>query len=65
MSLFTRTEQEKRGSALSKNKAALNVLGELSGLSLPFKEADKKDVSRKVIIQNLDSFKTFPIRTLE
>ena len=65
MSLFTRTEQEKRGSALSKNKAASSVLGELSGLSLPFKEAEKKDVSRKVIIQNLDSFKTFPIRTLE
>ena len=65
MSIFSRTKQEKRGSSLSKNKAASNILGELSGLSLPFKEAEKKDVSRKVIIQNLDTFKSFPIRTLE
>ena len=65
MSLFSKTEQEKRESSLSKNKTVSNVLGELSGLSLPFKEAEKKDVSRKVIIQTLDEFKTFPVRTLE
>ena len=65
MSLFSKTEQEKRESSLSKNKTVSNVLGELSGLSLPFKEAEKKDVSRKIIIQTLDEFKTFPVRTLE
>ena len=65
MSLFSRTEQEKKGSSPPKSKAVSTALGELSGLSLPFKDAEKKDVSRKTIIQALDSVKTFPIRTLE
>lgn len=65
MSLFSRTDQEKRNQSFSKNKKASSVLGELSGLSLPFKDADKNDLSRKNIIKQLDMYKNFPVRLLE
>ena len=65
MSLFSRTNQEKREQSLSQVKKIPDVLGELSGLSLPFKDEDKNKLSRKSIIQELDTYKLFPIRTLE
>ncbi len=65
MSLFSRTDQEKRDQSFSKNKKALSVLGDLSGLSLPFKDADKNDLSRKKIIKQLDMYKQFPVRLLQ
>ena len=65
MSLFSRTEQEKKEELFSRNKNVLANLGELSGLSLPFKSADKNDLNRKEIIQKLDAYKKFPVRLLE
>ncbi|MCK5385841.1 MAG: hypothetical protein KAJ39_01560 [Gammaproteobacteria bacterium] len=65
MSLFSRTDQEKRDQSFPKNKKALSVLGDLSGLSLPFKDPDKNDLSRKNIIKQLDMYKQFPVRLLE
>lgn len=65
MSLFSRTDEEKRDQSFSKNKKALSVLGGLSGLSLPFKDADKDDLSRKNIIKQLDMYKQFPVRSLQ
>ncbi len=65
MSLFSRTEQEKKEELFSRNKNIFANLGELSGLSLPFKSADKNDLNRKEIIQKLDAYKTFPVRLLE
>lgn len=65
MGLFSRTEQEKREQTLSKNKNELNALGVLSGLSLPFKNTDKNNLSRKVIIKQLEMHKKFPIHLLE
>ena len=65
MSLFSRTDQEKRNQSFSKNKKASSVLGELSGLSIPFKDADKNDLSRKNIIKQLNMYKQFPVRLLE
>ena len=65
MSLFSRTDQEKRNQSFSKNKKASNILGELSGLSLPFKDADKNELSRQNIIKQLDMYKKFPVRLLE
>ena len=55
MNLFSRTEQEKREQQISKSKKASTVFGDLSGLSLPFKKADKNDLDRNKIIQNLDT----------
>ncbi len=65
MSLFSRTKQEKKEELFSRNKNIYVNLGDLSGLSLPFKSADKNDLNRKEIIQKLDSYKTFPVRLLE
>lgn len=65
MNLFSRTDQEKREQQISQNKKAPSVLGDLSGLSLPFKKADKNDLDRNKIIKNLDSYKKFPVRLLE
>ena len=65
MGLFSRTEHEKREQQRSQTKKASAVLGDLSGLSLPFKKADKNDLDRNKIIQNLDSYKKFPVRLLE
>jgi len=65
MSLFSRTKQEKKEELFSRNKNIDANLGELSGLSLPFKSADKNDLNRKEIIQKLDAYKTFPVRLLE
>lgn len=65
MGLFSRTEQEKREQQRSQSKKASTILGELSGLSLPFKNADKNNLDRNKIIQNLDSYKKFPVRLLE
>ena len=65
MSLFSRTDQEKREQELSKGKIVSNVLGELSGLSLPFKDDSKSKLSRKSIIQELETYKNFPVRMLE
>ncbi|MFK5914763.1 MAG: hypothetical protein QM484_10320 [Woeseiaceae bacterium] len=62
MSLFSRTDQEKREHAHAVEK---NALGELSGLSLPFKKADKKEFDRKTISLHLDSYKKLPVRLLE
>ncbi len=65
MSLFRRTEQEKREQNVSMNKKADSVLGELSGLSLPFKKAEKNELNRNTIIQKLESHKKLPVRVLE
>jgi len=65
MSLFSRTKQEKKEELFSRNKNTYANLGDLSGLSLPFKSADKNDLNRKEIIQKLDAYKTFPVRLLE
>lgn len=65
MSLFSRTEQEKRELAFEKGKIISNVLGELSGLSLPFKKAEKNELNRKSIIQQLEIYKKSPVRLLE
>lgn len=65
MNLFSRTEEEKREQQRSQSKKALTVFGDLSGLSLPFKNADKNELDRKNIIKNLDSYKKFPVRLLE
>jgi len=65
MGLFTRTDQEKRDRALTKAKKSSNELGELSGLSLPFKDADKVDLDRDKIIRRLEIHKKLPVRLLE
>ncbi len=65
MSLFSRTEHEKWELQISQNKKASTVFGDLSGLSLPFKEADKNELKRNKIIQNLDSYKMSSVRLLE
>lgn len=65
MGLFSRTDEEKRGQALSKKQKAKSVFGELSGLSLPFKDAGKSELSRNNIIKYLDTYKNFPVRLLE
>ena len=65
MSLFSRTEQEKRDLAFEKGNVISDVLGELSGLSLPFKKAEKNDLDRKAIIQQLEVYKKSPVRLLE
>ena len=65
MSLFSRTEKEKRDHALAKGKSSSNVLGDLSGLSLPFKDADKNILNRDKIIQRLEIHKKMPVRLLE
>lgn len=65
MSLFSRTEKEKRDHALAKGKSSSNVLGDLSGLSLPFKDADKNILNRDKIIQRLEMHKKMPVRLLE
>ena len=65
MSLFSRTEQEKREIAFEKGKTISNVLGELSGLSLPFKKAEKSELNRKSVIQQLEIYRNSPVRLLE
>jgi len=65
MGLFSRTEQEKREQSFSSSKKASNVLGELLGLSLPFKAGEKNDLNRNKIIKELDAYKNFPNRLLE
>ena len=65
MGLFRRTEQEKRDRNVSKNQNSFNNLGELSGLSLPFKDVEKSDLNRNKIIQQIEYHKKFPIRLLE
>lgn len=65
MGLFSRTDQEKRDQGFSKKKKAASVFGELSGLLLPFKDANKNDLSRKNIVKELDTYKNFPVRLLE
>lgn len=65
MSLFRRTEQEKREHNVSKNRKAGSVLGELSGLSLPFKKAEENELDRNIIIQKLEVHKKLPVRLLE
>lgn len=65
MSLFRRTEQEKREKNVSRNKKSDTVLGELSGLSLPFKKAEKNELDRNTIIQKLETHKKLPVRLLE
>ena len=65
MGLFSRTEHEKRDRNVSKNQSSSNILGELSGLSLPFKDVEKSDLNRSKIIQQIEYHKKFPIRLLE
>ncbi|MCW8901449.1 MAG: hypothetical protein OQK95_12320, partial [Gammaproteobacteria bacterium] len=65
MSLFTRTEQEKRDHALAKSKKSPDILGDLSGLSLPFKPAEKNELDRDKIIQRLEIHRKIPVRLLE
>lgn len=65
MGLFSRTDKEKRGQSFAQKQKSKSILGTLSGLSLPFKEADKSDLTRKNITQQLDTYKKFPVRSLE
>lgn len=65
MNLFSRTEQEKKEISFAKGKVSSNNLGELSGLSLPFKKIEKNELNRNVIIKELDVFKKLPVRMLE
>lgn len=65
MNLFSRTEEEKREHALAKSKKSSSVLGDLSGLSLPFKAPDKNELSRDKIIQRLEMYRKLPVRLLE
>jgi len=65
MGLFSRTDEEKREHFSSKSKKPSNVLGDLSGLSLPFKKAEKNELDRSKIIQDLDTYKRLPVRLLE
>lgn len=65
MNLFSRTEEEKRERAFAKGKKVSGVLGDLSGLSLPFKDAEKNDLNRNSIIQQLDIYKKVPVRLLQ
>ena len=65
MSLFTRTEEEKREYAFAKSNKSPNVLGDLSGLSLPFKPAEKNELNRDNIIQRLEVHRKMPVRLLE
>jgi len=65
MNLFSRTEKEKSEHALAKSKKASRILGDLAGLSLPFKDAEKNEIDRNKIIQNLDLYKKIPVRLLE
>lgn len=65
MSLFSRTDQEKRERAFEKGEKLSGGLGDLSGLSLPFKDAEKNEISRKKIIQQLEVYDKSPVRLLE
>jgi len=65
MNLFSRTEEEKREHALAKSKKASGGLGDLSGLSLPFKAPEKNELNRDKIIQRLDLHRKLPVRLLE
>ncbi len=65
MSLFSRTEKEKNDILLSRSKKASSVLGDLSGLSLPFKNIEKNDLKRSKIIQSLETYKKSPVRLLK
>ena len=65
MSLFSRTDDERREKSFSNSKKASSVFGDLSGLSLPFKDADKNDLNRDKIIQNLEIYRKTPVRLLE
>ena len=65
MSLFTRTEEEKRMFESAKTKKSAGVFGDLAGLSLPFKKFDKSELSRNKITQELDLYKRSPVRLLE
>jgi len=65
MGLFSRTNEEKREHLSSKSKKSSNVLGDLSGLSLPFKKVEKNELDRSKIIQELDTYKRLPVRLLE
>lgn len=65
MGLFSRTAEEKRAEEFSKQKKSSDVLGDLSGLSLPFKTADKNDLDRDKIIQRLETYRKTPVRLLE
>ncbi|MDH5601906.1 MAG: hypothetical protein OEY78_11465, partial [Gammaproteobacteria bacterium] len=65
MNLFTRTEEEKREHALAKSKKSSSGLGDLSGLSLPFKVPEKNELNRDKIIQRLELHRKLPVRLLE
>ncbi len=65
MNLFSRTEKEKSDHALAKSKRASRILGDLAGLSLPFKEVEENEIDRHKIIFNLDLYKRSPVRLLE
>lgn len=65
MGLFSRTAEEKRIEDFSKQKKPSSVLGNLSGLSLPFKAADKNDLNRDKITQRLETYRKTPVRLLE
>lgn len=65
MSLFSRTEKEKKEQFSPNGEKPSVALGELSGLSLPFKKADKNEVNRNQIIKKLDVFDNLPVRLLE
>ena len=65
MSLFSRTEQEKRERDISRNKNSSSALGDLSGLSHPFKDVEKNDLNRNIIIQKIETYKKLPVRLLE
>ena len=66
MNLFTRTEEEKRELALAKSKKnKSSLLGDLTGLSLPFKSPEKNELDRDKIIQRLEMHRKVPVRLLE
>ena len=65
MSLFGRTKEDKQAKEPVENTRNQIVFGDLSGLSVPFKKAEKNDISRKLITQELDKYKNLPVRLLQ
>ncbi len=64
MNLFSRTEQEKRELQRTQTKKS-SIFGDLSGLSLPFKSAEKNDLDRDKINHIFETYKKLPVRLLE
>ncbi len=65
MGLFSKKIADDSSHKPNKKANTDMVLGELSGLSLPFKDADKKELNRNTISKKIESFRKFPVRLLE